>query len=717
MRPRPVRLILPHMALSAARPAPSPLLRFARPIGALLSIAHYVLLTMTLWLLSINVTVLHAQEASCSAEVPVAGIVRTVRMAGSTQSSTLASLPDSIGMDWRMGGAHISYRLPIAPCPAGTVRGLYIGANVTSYTLVAELGGYKGGQALADSPSPNDAMPRWQPLRAVQPPANPADEPWAQRSGDAGLIYSGRAPTVYALPAGATAVHLRLQTPSNFPFGLGVARVGPLEAALLTHGNDERVGLAEQSSLALAMGVVGAMALLAWCVRRQDLALLFFGLATVVFALRTGLDYTQLIYLPALLFENLIRWTLVLLAITLTSANLIAVNAWSASAQRGMLLLGAGFSALFVALLIPGLEQLGLHTMTFRRIAFFLSVLLTLYAMWHTFAARKRIGLVRAGAVLIAYALILAVGRVIAMRNVGQSGFSHGGYFIYAYSVLVLVVGALVGERALRALQRAEGLNAELAQRVAEKNTELAQFYAQQRDAELQAEREDARQHERERLTREMHDGIGAQLMTALRGVERGAYGKEQVAQSLQDGLDELRLLMDSADVGRSLQGALATWRNRWDARLAAVGLALVWEIDGAIEGVVLPEDTVLQLMRMVQEAVTNTVKHANASHITVHAGLANSDAGGRVLHLQVCDNGKGLPDAPELAAHVGAAPPTPASPASSATSTTATQRGLRHIAHRASAIGAQCEVRSLAAPAHGVCVRVSLSVQIQNPA
>jgi signal transduction histidine kinase len=259
--------------------------------------------------------------------------------------------------------------------------------------------------------------------------------------------------------------------------------------------------------------------------------------------------------------------------------------------------------------------------------------------------------------------------------------------------VLVLVVGALVGERALRALQRAEGLNAELAQRVTEKNTELAQFYAQQRDAELLAEREGARLHERERLTREMHDGIGAQLMTALRGVERGAYGKEQVAQSLQDGLDELRLLMDSADVGRSLQGALATWRNRWDARLAAVGLGLVWEIDGAIEGVVLPEDTVLQLMRIVQEAVTNAVKHANASYITVNAGLA-----GAVLHLEICDNGAGLP-AQTLAS-------TP-----DLTSNTTTQRGLRHIAHRASAIGAQCSVRSLAAPAHGVCVRVSLPV------
>ncbi len=655
-------------------------------LNASLFIAHYAVLTVTLCFFTANFNALHAQEASCTAEVPVAGIVRTIRMAGNTQSSTLASLPDRIELDMRMGNAHIGYTLPIAPCPAGTLRGLYIGANVTSYTLVAE------------------HHTRLLPLRALQPPANPANEPWAQRSATAGLVYSGRAPTVFVLPEGATAVHMVLQTPSNFPFGLGMARVGPLEATLLAHGNDERVGLAEQSNLAMVMGVVGAVALLAWCVRRKDLALLFFGLATVVFALRTGLDYTQLIYLPALLFENFIRWTLVLLAITLASANMIAIGAWTAHTQRGMLLLGAGFSALFLALLIPGIERLQLNTMTFRWIAFFLSVLLTLFAMWHTFAARQRIGLLRAGAVLAAYALILLVGQIIAMRNVGQSGFSHGGYFIYAYSVLVLVVGALVGERALRALQRAEGLNAELAQRVAEKNAELAQFYAQQRDAELLAEREGARQQERERLTREMHDGIGAQLMTALRGVERGAYGKEQVAQSLQDGLDELRLLMDSADVGRSLQGALATWRNRWDARLAAVGLALVWEIDGAIEDVVLPEDTVLQLMRILQEAVTNAVKHANASSITVRAGLHSA-----ALVLEIADNGVGL-SAPKNTSNHGAltAPNGIANTASTTTANT-TQRGLRHIAHRAQAIGAQCMVANRTAPAQGVSVRVSL--------
>jgi signal transduction histidine kinase len=131
----------------------------------------------------------------------------------------------------------------------------------------------------------------------------------------------------------------------------------------------------------------------------------------------------------------------------------------------------------------------------------------------------------------------------------------------------------------------------------------------------------------------------------------------------------------------------------------------LVWEIDGAIEDVVLPEDTVLQLMRILQEAVTNTVKHANASIITVNAGLA-----GRLLHVEVSDNGKGLADPPELAAHAGTTPLTQASSVS-----IPTQRGLRHIAHRAGTIGAQCEVRSLAAPAHGVCVRVTLLVPEQK--
>jgi signal transduction histidine kinase len=159
------------------------------------------------------------------------------------------------------------------------------------------------------------------------------------------------------------------------------------------------------------------------------------------------------------------------------------------------------------------------------------------------------------------------------------------------------------------------------------------------------AQRQQALASERARIMREMHDGLGAQLMTALRGVERGGMDKLQMAQALQEGLDELRLLMDSSDNDQPLQAALANWRNRWDARLATVGLALRWEMDDGLDHVALPGDTVLQIMRVLQEATANVIKHAQASEVLVRA-VVQADPhhpGERALLLQVIDNGVGL--------------------------------------------------------------------------
>jgi signal transduction histidine kinase len=193
---------------------------------------------------------------------------------------------------------------------------------------------------------------------------------------------------------------------------------------------------------------------------------------------------------------------------------------------------------------------------------------------------------------------------------------------------------------------------------------------------------------ERARMNREMHDGLGAQLITALRGVERGAFNKEQVAQLLQDGLDELRLLMDASDFSRSLHGALAAWRNQWDARLGAMGITLRWHIDPALEHLSLTADITLHVMRVLQEAVTNAVKHGKASAIEVTAHRATEPA----LLLTVQDDGCGIALEP-----TGAARPR--------------GRGLVNMQQRATQMGASLQVQALTAPLHGT--RVSLSLPL----
>ena len=88
---------------------------------------------------------------------------------------------------------------------------------------------------------------------------------------------------------------------------------------------------------------------------------------------------------------------------------------------------------------------------------------------------------------------------------------------IYPVAVALLVgFAAMSGQYVVLTLNRAERSNEELEQHVARKTTELEHSYTLLRESE----RDTARAQERERLLRDMHDGLGAQLMTALRGVE-----------------------------------------------------------------------------------------------------------------------------------------------------------------------------------------------------
>ena len=240
---------------------------------------------------------------------------------------------------------------------------------------------------------------------------------------------------------------------------------------------------------------------------------------------------------------------------------------------------------------------------------------------------------------------------------------------------------------------------------MAEKNAALQASYAAVREAELQTERRQARTQERERLNREMHDGLGAQLITALRGVERGALSKDQVADALQQGLDELRLLMDASDLGRSLHGALLAWRNRWEDRLLAVGIVLEWQLDAALEHVELGSDTTLQIMRVLQEATTNVVKHADASVLHVSASRQND-----ALVLEIADNGRGLP-APLANVSNWVPGLTPEPTPQPGNSVYGKGRGLRNMRQRCDQMGATLQVTALTGPQRGTCVLLTLAM------
>lgn len=231
--------------------------------------------------------------------------------------------------------------------------------------------------------------------------------------------------------------------------------------------------------------------------------------------------------------------------------------------------------------------------------------------------------------------------------------------------VLLVMVGILT-LRFVQALNAAADLNLHLEDRVAERESELQARHAQV----ARLEREQAVAQERRRIMQDLHDGLGSQMFTALLRVERGAVDADELAQVLRDCIADMRLTFEvTAPEEADFRTTLGNFRFRWDGLLHDAGLATEWNVDGLPDTIALASTTALQFLRVAQEALTNVLKHAQASRVrvTLRADSAR-------LELCVEDDGRGF----------AANEPVPER-----------ARGLSSMRHRAHQIGATLDVDS----------------------
>jgi signal transduction histidine kinase len=161
-------------------------------------------------------------------------------------------------------------------------------------------------------------------------------------------------------------------------------------------------------------------------------------------------------------------------------------------------------------------------------------------------------------------------------------------------------------------------------------------------------------EEERQRIARELHDGLGATLTAAslttqlARKAQDGAGPMEALDtldRTLREGLADLRVALWSLDARFASWDDLYTRLRRHVSDLcAASGLSL--EMSGRCEGAGKASPLLrLTAYRIVQEAVNNAVRHARAQRLRVDL---QADPSG--VEIVVEDDGVGL--LPEAAGH-----------------------------------------------------------------
>ncbi|MBJ6762369.1 sensor histidine kinase [Myxococcaceae bacterium JPH2] len=158
---------------------------------------------------------------------------------------------------------------------------------------------------------------------------------------------------------------------------------------------------------------------------------------------------------------------------------------------------------------------------------------------------------------------------------------------------------------------------------------------------------------ERNRLAREIHDGLGASLSSMIIQAEyilnlAGDEGmrseirelKATAEESIEELRRNLRMMREDFELDQGLGDYVTTFTER-------TGLDIRFERTGATRK--LPPDAQLALFRILQECLSNAVKHAEARKV-----LVRLDFGEARVDLIVRDDGKGFDPSRTPRGHYG---------------------------------------------------------------
>lgn len=205
----------------------------------------------------------------------------------------------------------------------------------------------------------------------------------------------------------------------------------------------------------------------------------------------------------------------------------------------------------------------------------------------------------------------------------------------FASPIMLLGLGFVLAHRFAATMRRVEGFNAELQREVAAATGELSAMLTQKHALELAH----SRAGERLQLVRDLHDGFGGTLVGAIARLQQAPEdtSKADLVALLKEMRDDLRLVIDTtAQEQASLAELIAPLRHRASRLLDAAGIDARWQVEG-LDGVHLEPARSLDLLRLLQEALTNVFKHSRARCVDVRI-----EREGARLRLGVADDGVG---------------------------------------------------------------------------
>jgi two-component system, sensor histidine kinase LadS len=220
----------------------------------------------------------------------------------------------------------------------------------------------------------------------------------------------------------------------------------------------------------------------------------------------------------------------------------------------------------------------------------------------------------------------------------------------------------------------------------------------QERQEQMEIQAKQQVQDERERISRELHDNVGARLTHLITQIDHVEFrlGRDKTEKSVENTLGRLETL------GENARDAMNVLRETiWAVKEEAISLEnFTSKISGYLQQqfsdnldfevhligdnkVMLTPGQALNMFRIVQEACQNTFKHATATQIHITISTIKD-----TLIIAIKDNGKGF---------------------DTAHSNGEEHNGLRNMKHRATEIGADFDIQSCLGKGTEVVIKTTI--------
>lgn len=438
--------------------------------------------------------------------------------------------------------------------------------------------------------------------------------------------------------------------------GLSTVTLGPARAVYEDHYWPREVW---QQDLVVALQwsifTLGLMSLVIGLAMGGDRLYCWFGLAALARALSTSLALSTNIWVDAFWMN----WAVTAMRVVTLPLTMIAILVFFQRLTRRLEIGLAVYAAIAVIVLAV--------TSAVQPVAMLLAAPITLLTVYliASFAGDILKSRNPRDIILLLCVVVLLGAGLHDIAIYRGLAFARPLLLPYTSGIILMVMGGLLIVRLTDALRTAGDLNTILADKVAEHEADLQRRH----EAELDLERASARVQERESFLRDLHDGLGSSLSAARIRLDDDSLTPRQVSQLLDECIDDMRLIVATSAPDAQLADSLGDLRYRMDRRLPGTGVEIQWRI--ALDAMPdIPAAARLQLMRVVQEALTNALRHSGASRLVIGAQY---DALAHRLALWVEDNGCGF----------DAAAPPPGG------------RGLRNQQHRSAQIGASLQIDS----------------------